>query len=77
VPSSSPSPAVAVDKSWVAQAACLGADPEAWFIVDPASVERAQAIQICTGCRVRAKCLAAARKRRERHGIWGGVDFTK
>jgi WhiB family redox-sensing transcriptional regulator len=77
VSSSSSPPAVAVDKAWVQDAACLGIDPELWFITDRDTYEYAQAIKICGRCEVKAKCLKVARKRRERHGIWGGVDFNK
>ena len=58
-------------------AACLGVDPELWFDTDRDSYERSQAIRICGTCEVKAQCLRVARKRRERFGIWGGVDFTK
>ena len=75
--SSSSSPAVAVDRAWVQDAACLGVDPELWFTTDRDSYERAQAIRICGDCDVKAQCLKVARKRRERFGIWGGVDFNK
>ena len=74
---SSSSPAVAVDRQWVERAACAGIDPELWFPNDRDPNERAQAIRICGTCEVRTECLRVARKRRERFGIWGGVDFTK
>ena len=66
-----------MEQPWVQRAACIGVDPELWFFVDSNSSERSQAIRICGGCEVKTQCLAAARKRRERYGIWGGVDFTK
>ena len=74
---SSSSPAVAVDRQWVERAACVGIDPELWFATDRDSYERDQAIRICGTCDVRTECLKLARKRRERFGIWGGVDFNK
>jgi WhiB family redox-sensing transcriptional regulator len=77
VSSSSSSLAVAVDEPWVQHAACLGIDPELWFTTERDSYEHHQAIRICNGCDVKGECLKLARKRRERHGIWGGVDFTK
>ena len=58
-------------------AACLGVDPELWFTTDRDSYERDQAIRICGTCEVKAQCLRVARKRRDRFGIWGGVDFNK
>jgi WhiB family transcriptional regulator, redox-sensing transcriptional regulator len=70
-------PAVAVADPWVERAACRDVDPELWFPNDRDPNERAQAIRICGTCDVQAQCLKVARKRRERHGIWGGVDFTK
>ena len=75
--SSSSPPADHVDKAWVQDAACLGVDPELWFETDKHSYEHAQAIRICGTCEVKAQCLKVARKRRERFGIWGGVDFNK
>ena len=74
---SSSSPADLVAERWVERAACAGIDPELWFATDRDSYERAQAIKICGTCDVRTECLKVARKRRERFGIWGGVDFTK
>jgi len=68
---------VAVDKPWVELAACRDVDPELWFVADRHSFEHGQAIRICGECEVRTQCLKVARKRRERHGIWGGVDFNK
>ena len=73
---SSRSPAVLVDKAWVEQASCRDVDPELWFITDQTTYEYAQAIRICGTCEVKTQCLKVARKRRERHGIWGGVDFN-
>ena len=74
---SSPSRVAAVTRPWVERAACRDVDPELWFPNDRDSYERAQAIKICGSCDVKAQCLKVARKRRERFGIWGGVDFTK
>ena len=74
---SSSSPADLVAERWVERAACVGIDPELWFATDRDSYERAQAIKICGTCDVKAQCLKVARKRRERFGIWVGVDFTK
>jgi hypothetical protein len=49
---------------------------DAWF---PEGVHRqeiaAAAKAICYGCPIQAECLAAARARREEHGIWGGANF--
>ena len=75
--SSSSSPAVAVAERWVERASCRDVDPELWFVTDRESYEHHQAIRICGTCDVKTQCLKVARKRRERHGIWGGVDFNK
>ena len=66
-----------METPWVYLAACIGIDPELWCFVDLGSFERSQAIRICGTCEVKKQCLAAARKRRERFGIGGGVDFNK
>ncbi len=70
-------PAVAADSPWVERAACRGVDPDLWYSTDRASYEHAQAVRICGDCDVKEQCLRIARKRRERFGIWGGVDFNK
>ena len=74
---SSSLPAVVVAERWVERASCRDVDPELWFVMDRESYEHYQAIRICGTCDVKAQCLKVARKRRERHGIWGGVDFNK
>jgi Transcription factor WhiB len=53
--------------------ACRGADPDLFFPLPGESAEPAKAI--CAVCPVRAVCLALARGRGERYGIWGGVDL--
>ena len=53
--------------------ACWGADPDLFFPLPGESADPAQAI--CAGCAVRAECLARARVRGERFGVWGGVDL--
>jgi WhiB family redox-sensing transcriptional regulator len=68
---------VTVDKPWVELASCRDVDPELWFTTDRDTYEHAQAIRICGTCEVKTQCLKVARKRRERHGIWGGIDFNK
>jgi Transcription factor WhiB len=66
-------PAVPVAGRLPAGPACRGADPELFFPVAGQPAEPAKAI--CAGCPVRAGCLAAARARGERFGIWGGADL--
>ena len=53
--------------------ACAGADPDLFFPLPGESADPAKAI--CAGCAIRAECLALARARGERFGIWGGVDL--
>ena len=53
--------------------ACAGADPDLFFPLPWQSADPAKAI--CGRCPVRAGCLARARARGERYGIWGGVDL--
>ena len=53
--------------------ACAGADPDLFFPFPGEPTAPAKAI--CGRCPVRAVCLAWARARGERYGIWGGVDL--
>ena len=62
-------------------AACRGADPGLFFPAEDETAAAwrrrlAQAMAICAGCPVRARCYQAAAGRREPWGIWGGADFT-
>ena len=65
---------------WRARAACLGHDPETFF-PQPADREgETEAIAICSGCPVKADCLADAMQAEKglsvsnRWGIWGGFS---
>lgn len=49
---------------------CHRADPDLWFAEDPVELERAKAL--CADCPIRRECLAAALKRQEPWGVWGG-----
>ena len=53
---------------------CAKADPDLFFPLPWQSADPAKAI--CAGCLVRSACLAGARARGERYGIWGGVDLS-
>ncbi len=53
---------------WRELAACRGEDTELFFPEGSA----AQAPQACTGCPVRADCLAYADEHRIAWGTWGG-----
>jgi WhiB family transcriptional regulator, redox-sensing transcriptional regulator len=50
-------------------------DPELFFAESPDDVERAKGL--CRECPARAACLAAALKRREPWGVWGGELFLR
>ncbi|MFF3313608.1 WhiB family transcriptional regulator [Streptomyces sp. NPDC002952] len=57
-------------QDWSEDAACRTSDSEALF-ADGAGQTRAKAI--CTGCPVRAECLADALDNRIEWGVWGGL----
>src|SRR5699024_9997890 len=46
------------------------ADPDLWFAEEPRDLERAKVL--CTGCPIKAECLAGALARAEPWGVWGG-----
>ena len=48
-----------------------GRDP--WFPNNPTQL--AEARRVCGICPLREACLAGARERKERSGVWGGVLF--
>jgi WhiB family redox-sensing transcriptional regulator len=63
-----------------AEPACTGADPGLFFSPEQESPQardqrEAKARAYCVSCPVRAQCLATARERGERFGIWGGTDL--
>lgn len=49
---------------------CSQADPELWFAERPADLNVAKAL--CSGCPLKASCLAGALERAEPWGVWGG-----
>lgn len=62
------------------QRRCLGMDLSAFFPPDGArfygralQVERERVARLCSGCPVRHACLAAALRRGEVYGCWGGL----
>lgn len=70
---------------WLAEAACLGHEPEVFFPLEqhgtglnPAAArarhrEREEAaLEVCAGCPVRERCLEEALAAPHVHGIWGG-----
>jgi len=63
-------------------AACRDADPGLFFPAEDETAtaryrRKAQAVAVCAGCPVRARCYQAAADRGEPWGIWGGVDFEE
>ncbi|HEX2285032.1 MAG TPA: WhiB family transcriptional regulator [Mycobacterium sp.] len=49
---------------------CQMANADLWFSERRVDTEHARAI--CAGCPIRRQCLAAALKRNEPWGVWGG-----
>lgn len=49
---------------------CHAGDPDLWFAESPAELEYAKAL--CAQCPIRRQCLAAALRRAEPWGVWGG-----
>ena len=58
--------------SWMEEAKCLDADPEAFFPEKGGSTREAK--RICSVCPVREQCLEYALDNDERFGIWGGMS---
>lgn len=46
-----------------------------WLGHSDFAVERRKAASDCHACPIREACLEAAEERRERWGVWGGVDL--
>lgn len=59
-------------EDWHDRALCAQTDPEAFFPEKGGSTREAK--KICTGCEVKAECLAYALANDERFGIWGGLS---
>lgn len=56
------------------QASCATADPEAFFLDGPPTVESRLAQKICSMCPEQEPCLQWALDTGEEYGIWGGVQ---
>ena len=72
--------AAAVSAPSLPGAACRAVpDPDIFFpeAGHHAAEAEAEAMALCAGCPVRAKCYDTAAANGERHGIWGGVDFER
>jgi WhiB family redox-sensing transcriptional regulator len=60
---------------WMAEAACVGCDPEMFFpqkTGNGARVEAKLAILICRECPVIVQCREYARTAARGHGVWAG-----
>lgn len=65
------------DDDWRGRGACASADPDLFFPLSgsgPSLPQIARAKAVCSGCPVRAQCLAFALDSPQVHGIWGGRD---
>ena len=60
------------DPDWRLSGACIGKDPELFFV--PRSGDVRPAKRICEGCTVKADCLSFALAHREPSGVWGGMS---
>lgn len=67
---------VEIDRDWVKEAACKGAEFNLFFAEKSgqATYQVRAAKAICSGCPVREECLAYALKNAIRHGVWGGLS---
>ncbi|MFB7239317.1 WhiB family transcriptional regulator [Streptomyces sp. NPDC056269] len=59
-----------MNERWMVSALCRTAQADDLF-VEGAAQSRAKAL--CSGCPVRAECLAHALDGRIEHGVWGGM----
>ena len=59
-------------RSWQAQATCMGVDPDLFFPERGASTREAK--EVCRGCVVSEDCLEFALANGEKFGIWGGMS---
>ncbi len=59
-------------RTWMVDARCLDADPEAFFPEKGGSTREAK--RICADCPVKEPCLDYALANDERFGIWGGLS---
>lgn len=69
-------------ETWMADAACIGHDPELWYPDDrgrggaESSLRTAFAKSICASCPSRLPCLEYSMQTEPgwtKHGIWGGM----
>jgi WhiB family redox-sensing transcriptional regulator len=65
---------------WMDRAACVEADPEAFFAYGDGPAARAaeaEAKAVCRTCDVALECWRYANERGERFGIWAGVNLER
>ena len=67
-----PHPAAAEPPTWRQRALCRAASVELFY--PPTGWTARTAKSWCAACPVRQSCLTDALERRERHGVWGGLD---
>lgn len=65
---------IAAEEAWVAEAACLGADPEIFFPIRGDNHMLAKAKAICAVCPVKDDCREYALTNFVKHGVWGGTS---
>jgi WhiB family transcriptional regulator, redox-sensing transcriptional regulator len=61
-----------VRQQWLDRAACLQADPDAFYPEKGGSSRAAK--RVCHTCPVQTDCLSYALANDERFGIWGGMS---
>ena len=57
-------------EDWAPRAACQGGQADALFVK---GAEQNKAKSVCSGCQVRAECLAEALDNQIEWGVWGGM----
>jgi WhiB family redox-sensing transcriptional regulator len=57
---------------WLADGACVGTDPEAFYPLDEDGSGAEPARRVCAGCPLRRRCLDYAISTGQPAGIWGG-----
>ena len=63
------------EREWVDRAACKGMDPNIFFPERGDTATYRKAIEVCSGCPVRAECREYGDK--EATGIWGGASTKR
>lgn len=58
------------DQEWAARALCRDEQPDVLFVK---GAQQNRAKKLCSGCPVRAECLAEALDNQIEWGVWGGM----